>query len=178
MARLVLLASTSPTPPHMHHLPLNAEWTGWDHQEPSPSMHMGEDRILAGPPHRDGFPHNDVEAQVPAGHLFGLCRLIWEPISQSGAGPTTSGSELETKSTAHNPQQMQRSKSLDQSEGSGASETAGSRVNLGFVRNMNFIDVVSYMQSVFYYRTASATSSNVLPSSKHKSSSVLGFLGF
>merc|ERR1712196_213131 len=104
----------------------------------SPSMHRGGDRILAGPPHRDGFPHNDVEAQVPAGHLFGLYRLIWEPISQSGAGPTTSGSELETTSTAHNPQQMHRSESLDQSEGSGASETAGSRVTLGFVRNMKF----------------------------------------
>jgi len=38
----------------------------WDHQDPSPSKHkslvkLGEYRILAGTPHRDGFPHNDVE---------------------------------------------------------------------------------------------------------------------
>ncbi len=70
-------------------------------------------------------------------HLFGLCRQIWEPISRSGVGPTTSGSELQTTSTAHNPQQMHRSESLDQSEGTGPNETAGSRVAPGFVRDLS-----------------------------------------
>ena len=70
------------------------------------------------------------DAKALSEHLYGLCRQIWEPISQSGAGPTTSGSDLETTSTAHNPRQMHRRESLDQSEGSGASGTTDSRVTL------------------------------------------------
>ena len=77
------------------------------------------------------------DAKALSEHLFGLCRQIWEPISRSGVGPTTSGSELQTTSTAHNPQQMHRSESLDQSEGSGPNETAGSRVAPGFVRDLS-----------------------------------------